>query len=40
MPPRRVGFVEVEEGCFEVYFRDVRLGDIHTAHPELGLIVA
>jgi putative transposase len=36
----RVGFVEVEEGCFEVYFRDVRLGRIHTAHPELGLIVA
>lgn len=36
----RVGFVEVEEGCFEVYFRDLLLGRIHTAHPELGLIAA
>ena len=36
----RVGFVEVEEGCFEVYFRSVLLGRIHTAHPELGLIAA
>jgi putative transposase len=36
----RVGFVEVEEGCFEVYFRNVLLGRIHTAHPELGLIAA
>ena len=34
----RVGFVEVEEGCFEVYFRSVLLGRIHTAHPELGLV--
>jgi putative transposase len=36
----RVGFVEVEEGCFEVYFCKQRLGRIHTAHPELGLIAA
>jgi putative transposase len=36
----RVGFVEVEEGCFEVYFCKVLLGRIHTAHPELGLIAA
>jgi putative transposase len=36
----RVGFVEVEEGCFEVYFCKLRLGRIHTAHPELGLITA
>ncbi|MGE5048663.1 MAG: integrase core domain-containing protein [Deltaproteobacteria bacterium] len=36
----RVGLVEVEEGCFEVYFRSVLLGRIHTAHPELGLITA
>jgi putative transposase len=36
----RVGFVEVEEGCFEVYFGTLLLGRIHTAHPELGLIAA
>lgn len=36
----RVGFVEVEEGCFEVFFRNVLLGRIHTAHPELGLVAA
>ena len=36
----RVGFVEVEEGCFEVYFCKLLLGRIHTAHPELGLIAA
>jgi transposase InsO family protein len=36
----RVGFVEVEEGCFEVYFCKLLLGRIHSAHPELGLIAA
>ena len=36
----RVGFVEVEEGCFEVYFGTLLLGRIHAAHPELGLIAA
>ena len=36
----RVGFVEVQEGCFEVYFRNVLLGRIHAAHPELGLMAA
>jgi len=36
----RVGFVEVEEECFEVYFGTLLLGRIHTAHPELGLIAA
>lgn len=36
----RVGFVEVEEGCFEVYFCKLLLGRIHAAHPELGLIAA
>ena len=36
----RVGFVEVEEGCFEVYFCKLLLGRIHTAHPELGLVAA
>ena len=36
----RVGLVEVEEGCFEVYFRSVLLGRIHTAHPELGLLTS
>jgi hypothetical protein len=36
----RVGFVEVEEGCFEVYFCKLLLGRIHTAHPELGKIAA
>ncbi len=35
-----VGLLEVEEGCFEVYFRKLLLGRIHTAHPELGLIAA
>jgi putative transposase len=34
----RVGLVEVEEGCFEVYFRNLLLGRIHSAHPELGLV--
>jgi hypothetical protein len=36
----RVGFVEVEEACFEVHFCNLLLGRIHTAHPELGLIAA
>jgi putative transposase len=36
----RVGFVEVEDGCFEVYFCELLLGRIHTAHPELGLVAA
>jgi transposase InsO family protein len=36
----RVGFAEVEEGCFEIYFCKRLLGRIHTAHPELGLIAA
>jgi transposase InsO family protein len=36
----RVGFVEVEEGCFAVYFCNHLLGRIHTAHPELGLVAA
>ncbi len=36
----RVGFAEVEEGCFDVYFCKLLLGRIHTAHPELGLIAA
>lgn len=36
----RVGFVEVEEGCFEVYICKLLLGRIHTAHPELGLVAA
>lgn len=36
----RVGFVEIEEGCFEVYFCKLLLGRIHTAHPELGLVAA
>ncbi len=36
----RVGFVEVEEGCFEIHFCKLLLGRIHTAHPELGLIAA
>jgi transposase InsO family protein len=36
----RVGFNQVEEGCFEVYFCKLLLGRIHTAHPELGLIPA
>jgi transposase InsO family protein len=36
----RVGFVEVEEGCFDVYFCRQLLGRIHTAHPELGLNAA
>lgn len=35
----RVGFAEIEEGCFAVYFCKQMLGRIHTAHPELGLIV-
>jgi transposase InsO family protein len=34
----RVGFVEVEENCFEVRFCKLLLGRIHTEHPELGLI--
>jgi putative transposase len=36
----RVGLAEIEEGCFDVYFCDLLLGRIHTAHPELGLIAA
>jgi putative transposase len=36
----RVGLVEVEEGCFEIYICKLLLGRIHTAHPELGLIAA
>jgi len=36
----RVGFVEIEEGCFEVYFAKILLGRIHTAFPELGLVAA
>ncbi len=33
-----VGLVEVEEGCFAVYFCKTLLGHIHIAHPELNLI--
>jgi putative transposase len=36
----RVGFAEIEEGCFEVYFCKLLLGRIHVAHPELGLVAA
>ncbi len=36
----RVGFVEVEEGCFELYFGKLLLGRIHIAYPELGLVAA
>jgi len=36
----RIGFVEVEEGCFELYFCKLLLGRLHTAHPELGFIAA
>jgi transposase InsO family protein len=36
----RVGLVEIEEDCFEVYFCNHLLGRIHTAHPELGLVTA
>lgn len=36
----RVGLVEVNEACFEVYFGKMLLGRIHTAHPELGLVAA
>lgn len=36
----RVGFVEVEENCFDVYFCKQLLGRIHTAHPDLGLVAA
>ncbi len=36
----RVGLVEVEQDCFEVYFGNMLLGRIHTAHPELGLVAA
>jgi transposase InsO family protein len=36
----RVGFIEVEESCFEVYFCKQLLGRIHTAHPDLGLVAA
>ena len=36
----RVGLVEIEEACFEVYFGKMLLGRIHTAHPELGLVAA
>jgi transposase InsO family protein len=36
----RLGFAEIEEGCWEVYFCRLLLGRIHTGHPELGLLVA
>lgn len=36
----RVGVVEVEENCFEVYYCKTLLGRVHTAHPELGFIAA
>jgi transposase InsO family protein len=36
----RVGFLEIEEGCFELYFCKLLLGRIHTEHPELGFIAA
>lgn len=36
----RVGLVEVEEGCFEVYFCSLLLGRFHVEHPELGLVTA
>jgi putative transposase len=36
----RVGIVEVEESCFEVFFCKLLLGRLHTNHPELGLIAA
>jgi transposase InsO family protein len=36
----RVGLLEIEEGCWEIYFCKLLLGRIHTAHPELGLLVA
>jgi len=36
----RVGLVEIEEGCFEVYFCSLLLGHVHVEHPELGLIAA
>jgi putative transposase len=36
----RVGVVEVEEGCFDVYFCKLLLGRLHVAHPQLGLIAA
>jgi putative transposase len=35
-----VGFVEVEEQCFELYFCKSLLGRIHAAHPELGFMAA
>ena len=34
----RLGFVEVEEGCFEIHYCKMTVGRIHTSHPELGLI--
>jgi transposase InsO family protein len=40
LPGERVGFVEVEEDCFEVYFGPLLLGRIHTAHSDLGLVAA
>jgi transposase InsO family protein len=36
----RIGLVEIEEGCWEVYFCKLLLGRIHAAHPELGLLIA
>jgi len=36
----RVGLVEIEEDCFEVYFHKVLLGRDPHRHPELGLIAA
>lgn len=36
----QVGLAEIEEGCWEVYFCKLLLGRIHTAHPDLGLVMA
>jgi len=36
----QVGFVEVEEDCFELFFGRLRLGRIHVGHPDLGLLAA
>ena len=35
-----VGLLEVEEGCFEVWFCTQLLGRIHREHPKLGLLPA
>ncbi len=34
-----VGLLEIEEGCYEVYFCKYLLGRIHHAHPELGMVI-